>query len=67
MKGLNSNFLKTFLVRHCVFPTTGYCKLCLTEKVLIVDSIGDNRVLNKTISEFVNKCKLQSHYVIKKK
>ena len=33
-----------------------YCRLSLTEKFFIVNSIWDNRVLNKR-SEFVNKCR----------
>ena len=45
-------------------PTSNYCRLCLTEKFFIINSIGDNRVLNKR-SEFVNKCRHQNKYLIK--
>ena len=45
-------------------PTSRYCRLCLTEKFSIINSIGDNRVLNKR-SEFVNKCRHQNKYLIK--
>ena len=43
-------------------PTSNYCRLYLTEKFFIINSIGDNRVLNKR-SEFDNKCRHQ--YLIK--
>ena len=45
-------------------PTSNYCRLCLTEKFFIINSIGDNRVLNKR-SEFVNKYRHQNRYLIK--
>ena len=45
-------------------PTSNYCRLCLTEKFSIINSIEDNRVLNKR-SEFVNKCRHQNKYLIK--
>ena len=32
-----------------------FCKLCLTEKYLILNDLGKNKLLNKK-SEFVNKC-----------
>ena len=44
--------------------TSIYCRLCLTEKFFIINSIGDNRILNKR-SEFVNKCRHQNKYLIK--
>ena len=44
-------------------PTSNYCRLCLTEKFFIINSIGDNRVLNKR-SEFVNKCRHQNKYLL---
>ena len=43
----------------CGKPTSNYFRLCLTEKFSIINSIGDNRVLNKQ-SEFVNKSKHQN-------
>ena len=45
-------------------PTSNYCRLCLTEKFFIINSIGDNRVLVKR-SEFINKCRHQNKYLIK--
>ena len=45
-------------------PTSSYCRLCLTEKFFIINSIADDGVLNKT-SEFVNKCRHQNKYLIK--
>ena len=41
-----------------------YCRLCLTEKFFIVNSIGDNRVLTKR-SEVFDTCRLQHKYMIK--
>ena len=43
----------------CGKPTSNYFRLCLTKKFLIINSVGDNRVLNKR-SEFVKKCRLQN-------
>ena len=45
-------------------PISNCCRLCLTEKFFIINSIQDNRVLNKR-SEFVNKCRHQNKYLIK--
>ena len=36
----------------------------LNRKIFIINSIGDDRVLNKR-SEFVNKCRHQNKYLIK--
>ena len=48
----------------CGKPVNNYCRLCLTEKFFIINSVGDNRVLNKK-SEFFNKCRHQYKYLIK--
>ena len=40
-------------------PASSYCRLCLREKFFIINSIGDNRLLNER-SEFVNKCRHQN-------
>ena len=45
-------------------PASNYCRLCLTEKFFIINSIGDNRVLNKR-SEFISKYRHQNKYLIK--
>ena len=34
----------------------GTCKLCLTEKLWIINCINDNNILNKTL-ELINKCR----------
>ena len=47
-----------------VKPTSNYCRSCLTERFFIINSIEDNRLLNKR-SEFVNKCRHQNKYLIK--
>ena len=38
-----------------------YCKLCLLEKLYIIDFIDDNRLLNKR-NEFISGCKHQNKY-----
>ena len=48
----------------CGKRRTNYCRLCLTENCFIINSIGNNQVLNKR-SEFVNKCRHQNKYLIK--
>ena len=48
----------------CGKPTSNYCRLCLTKKLFIINSIEDNLLLNKR-SEFVNKCRNQNKYLIK--
>ena len=48
----------------CGKPTSNYCRLCLTKKLFIINSIEDNLLLNER-SEFVNKCRNQNTYLIK--
>jgi len=43
---------------------SNYCKLCLYEKLYIMDSLDDTNLLNKK-SEFVNACRHQSKLLIK--
>ena len=45
-------------------PTSNYCRLRVTEKIFIINFIGDNRVLNKRF-EFDNKCRHQYKCLIK--
>ena len=40
-----------------------YCKLCVLEKLYIIDFIDDNRLLNK--SEFISGCKHQNKLLLK--
>ena len=46
-------------------PRFNFCRLCLTEKLYINNSIGDERLLKKK-SEFVNKCRHQDKLLLKK-
>ena len=41
-----------------------YCKLCLVEKLYIIDFIDDNRLLNKR-NEFISGCKHQNKLLLK--
>ena len=45
-------------------PKLNNCKLCLSEKLYIIESLGDNDMLNKR-SEFVSKCRHLNKYVLK--
>ena len=41
-----------------------YCKLCLLEKLYIIDFIDNNRLLNKR-NEFISGCKHQNKLLLK--
>ena len=41
-----------------------YCKLCLLEKLYIIDFIDDNRLFNKR-NEFISGCKHQNKLLLK--
>ena len=44
--------------------TSEFCKLCLMEKLYILNALGDERCLNKK-SEFINKCRHQNKLLLK--
>ena len=44
--------------------TSSFCKLCLTEKLFILNTLGDDNCLNKT-TEFVNKYRHQNKLLLK--
>ena len=44
--------------------TTDFCKLCLMEKLSILNALGDERCLNKK-SEFISKCRHQNKLLLK--
>ena len=48
----------------CSKTTSEFCKLCLMEKLYILNAFGDERCLNK-ISEFINKCRHQNKLLLK--
>ena len=43
--------------------TSSFCKLCLTEKLLILNALGDDKCLNKK-TEFINKCRHQNKLLL---
>ena len=44
-------------------PTSTYCILCSTEKLVIIENLHDNTFLNKR-SEFISKCRHLNRYKI---
>ena len=42
---------------------SNYCKLCLTEKFYIIESLDDRNLLNKK-SELVSKCRYQNKLLL---
>ena len=44
--------------------TSSFCKLCLTEKLFILNALGDDKCLNKK-TEFINKCRHQNKLLLK--
>ena len=44
--------------------TSSFCKLCLTEKLFILNALGDDKCLNKK-TEFINKCRHQNKLFLK--
>ena len=44
--------------------TTDFCKLCLMEKLYILNALGDERCLNKK-PEFISKCRHQNKLLLK--
>ena len=43
---------------------SNYCRLCLTEKLLLINHLDDNNLLNKR-NEFVSKCRHQNKFLLK--
>ena len=43
---------------------TNFCKLCLTEKLFILNALNDNQLLNKK-SELINTCRDQNKILLK--
>ena len=44
--------------------TSEFCKLCLMEKLYILNALGDERCLNKR-TEFISKCRHQNKLLLK--
>ena len=57
---INWKILKTI----CSKATTDFCKLCLMEKLCILNTLEDERCLNKK-SEFIGKCRHQNKFFLK--
>ena len=57
--------IKWKIVKIVYSKETSYlCKLCLTEKLLILNALGDDKCLNKK-TEFINKCRHQNKLLLK--
>ena len=56
----------TWKVVAKVFSDTkiNFCKLCLTEKVFIINALNDSQLLNKK-SELINTCRHQNKLLLK--
>ena len=48
----------------CSKETAEFCKLCLMEKLYIVNALGNERCLNKR-TEFISKCYHQNKLLLK--
>ena len=44
--------------------TSSFCKLCLTEKLFILNALGDDKCHNKKTG-FINKCRHQNKLLLK--
>ena len=66
---LESNSIKCNIQWNVVDKVYGnaysrMCKLCLTEKLWIINHINDNNILNKK-SERINKCRYLNKFLVK--
>ena len=57
---INWKILKTIYSK----ATTDFCKLCLMEKLYILNTLGDERCLNKKL-EFTSRCRHQNKLLLK--
>ena len=66
LKDANITPIVTWKVVAKVFSETkfNFCKLCLTEKVFIINSLNDSQLLNKK-SELTNTCRHQNKLLLK--
>ena len=66
LKDANITPIVTWKVVAKVFSDTkiNFCKLCLTEKVFIINALNDSQLLNKK-SELINTCRHQNKLLLK--
>ena len=66
LKDENITPIVTWNVVAKVFSDTkiNFCKLCLTEKVFIINTLNDTQLLNKK-SELTNSCRHQNKLLLK--
>ena len=66
LKDANITPIVTWKVVAKVFSDTkiNFCKLCLTEKVFIINALNDSQLLNKK-SELINTCRHQNNLLFK--
>ena len=57
---INQKIMKTIYSK----ATSEFCKLCLMEKLYILNALGDERCLNKR-TEFISKCRHQNKLLLK--
>ena len=65
LKDANITPIVTWKVVAKVFSDTkiNFCKLCLTEKVFIINALNDSQLLNQN-SELINKCRHQDKLLL---
>ena len=66
LKDANITPIVTWKVVAKVFSDTkiNFCKLCLTEKVFIINALNDNQLLTRK-SELINTCRHQNKLLLK--
>ena len=67
LKDANITPIVTWNVVAKMFSDTkvNFCKLCLTEKVFIINALNDNQLLNRK-SELINTCRYQNKLLLKR-
>ena len=54
--------IKWKIVKIVYNKATSFCKLCLTEKLFILNALGDGKCLNNKKAEFINECHHQNKF-----
>ena len=62
--GINPIVKWSIVQKSCCNTKINYCKVCLLEKLYIIDFIDDNWLLNKR-NEFIGGCKHQNKLMLK--
>ena len=66
VKNENKTLIINWEIMKTVYSkaTSEFCKLCLMEKLYILNALGDERCLNKR-TEFISKCRIRISYFSK--